>query len=115
MGALVVTIFPDDNKEVSQYRPLRKEPIKDSFLSPRIKLIEVTAIKRVGYTCCNPTECMEVVLPTALSMKRICRISFEDIDKEFGNRTICLFNQRVFSKSGGCSWQTESWIRNRNP
>jgi cysteine synthase A len=69
--ALVVTIFPDDNKKYLSTDLLRKEPIKDSFRSPHIKLIEVTAIKRVCYTCCNPTECMEVASQSFVSEEHL--------------------------------------------
>jgi cysteine synthase A len=57
--AVVVTIFPDDNKKYLSTDLLREEPIKDSFLAPHIQLLEVMAFKRVCYTCCNPQECME--------------------------------------------------------
>ncbi len=58
--AVVVTVFPDDNKKYLSTDLLRKEPKKDSFLAPYIKLLGVRAFKRVCYTCCNPRECMEV-------------------------------------------------------
>jgi cysteine synthase A len=57
--AVVVTIFPDDNKKYLSTDLLREEPIKDNFLAPHIQLLEVMAFKRVCYTCCDPQECTE--------------------------------------------------------
>ena len=57
--AVVVTMFPDDNKKYLSTGLLSKEPQKSSYLTPDIKLREVTAFKRVCYTCCDPQECME--------------------------------------------------------
>jgi cysteine synthase A len=57
--AVVVTMFPDDNKKYLSTGLLGAEPREDSYLAPRIKLQAVTAFKRVCYTCCNPRECME--------------------------------------------------------
>ena len=57
--AVVVTIFPDDNKKYLSTDLLRQEPAKNGFLSPYVKLLGVRAIKRVCRTCCNPEECME--------------------------------------------------------
>jgi cysteine synthase A len=57
--AVVVTLFPDDNKKYLSTGLLREEPQKDSYLAPHIKLREITAFKRVCYTCCDPQECME--------------------------------------------------------
>lgn len=57
--AVVVTVFPDDNKKYLSTDLLREEPIKESFLAPRIKLLGVRAFKRVCYTCCDPEECLE--------------------------------------------------------
>jgi cysteine synthase A len=56
--AVVVTIFPDDNKKYLSTDLLREETIKDTYISPHIKLLEVSAFKRVCYTCCDPQECM---------------------------------------------------------
>jgi len=57
--AVVVTIFPDDNKKYLSTDLLRQEPTKNGFLSPDIKLLSFRAIKRVCRTCCNPEECLE--------------------------------------------------------
>jgi len=60
LDAVVVTVFPDDNKKYLSTDLLREEPIKDGFLAPHIKLLGVQAFKRVCYTCCEPKECMDV-------------------------------------------------------
>jgi cysteine synthase A len=57
--AVVVTVFPDDNKKYLSTDLLREEPIKDGFLAPHIRLLGVRAFKRVCFTCCDPQECME--------------------------------------------------------
>lgn len=61
--ANVVTILPDDNKKYLSTDLLRDEPVKSNFLSPHIKLISFRAFKRVCYTCCDPTDCMERAYP----------------------------------------------------
>jgi cysteine synthase A len=55
----VVTIFPDDNKKYLSTDLLKEEPVKDGFLTPRIKLLGIRALKRVCYTCCDPEECKQ--------------------------------------------------------
>lgn len=58
--AVVVTVFPDDNKKYLSTDLLREEPGENGFLAPGIKLLEVRAFKRACQTCCNPQECEEV-------------------------------------------------------
>lgn len=58
-GAVVVTIFPDDNKKYLSTDLLCDEPVKDDFISPTVELQGFSAFKRVCYTCCNPKECVE--------------------------------------------------------
>ncbi len=58
-NAVVVTIFPDDNKKYLSTDLLREEPVMDHFLSPAVELLNVQAFKRVCYTCCDPEICME--------------------------------------------------------
>lgn len=58
--AIVVTIFPDDNKKYLSTDLLREEPVRDGFLSSHIRLLGVRAFKRVCHTCCNPEECLTV-------------------------------------------------------
>jgi len=60
-GAVVVTVFPDDNKKYLSTDLLREEPVKSGFLSPRVTLLGVRALKRVCKTCCDPEECMEAL------------------------------------------------------
>ncbi len=58
-GKIVVTVFPDDNKKYLSTDLLREEMVKDSFLSPKIKLQSFRALNRVCHTCCDPIDCME--------------------------------------------------------
>ncbi len=60
--AVVVTVFPDDNKKYLSTDLFKDEPIKNNFFSPHIKLLDVRAYKRVCQTCCNPEECYETEL-----------------------------------------------------
>ncbi len=56
--AVVVTVFPDDNKKYLSTDLLRDEPVKDGFLSPGIELLGFGARKRVCHTCCDPVDCV---------------------------------------------------------
>jgi cysteine synthase A len=57
--AVIVTIFPDDNKKYLSTDLLKNEPVKDDFLTPHIELTGIRAFKRVCYTCCDPKDCLE--------------------------------------------------------
>ena len=57
--AVVVTVFPDDNKKYLSTDLLKIEPVKDDFLSKDVKLIGFNAYKRVCHTCCDPLTCIE--------------------------------------------------------
>jgi cysteine synthase A len=57
--AVVVTIFPDDNKKYLSTDLLRDEPVKDDFLSSDVELIDFRSYKRVCNTCCDPADCVE--------------------------------------------------------
>jgi cysteine synthase A len=57
--AVVVTIFPDDNKKYLSTDLLKTETIKTEFLSPNIELLGFHAYKRVCHTCCDPLTCIE--------------------------------------------------------
>ena len=59
--AVVVTVFPDDNKKYLSTDLLREEPVKPDFLAPHIELETCDAFKRVCYTCCDPVACGECV------------------------------------------------------
>jgi cysteine synthase A len=56
--AIVVTVFPDDNKKYLSTDLLRDEPVRDGFLSPDIELLGFGAFKRVCKTCCDPADCV---------------------------------------------------------
>ena len=55
---VVVTVLSDDNKKYLSTDLLREEPVKEGFLSPRIKLLGFRAFKRVCQTCCDPDTCV---------------------------------------------------------
>ncbi len=61
--AIVVTVFPDDNKKYLSTDLLKEEPVKKDYLSSHIRLTKYRALKRVCYTCCDPDECMETIDP----------------------------------------------------
>jgi cysteine synthase A len=56
--AVVVTVFPDDNKKYLSTDLLREEPAKPGFLSPDVELRGFRSFKRVCHTCCDPDECL---------------------------------------------------------
>jgi cysteine synthase A len=57
--AVVVTVFPDDNKKYLSTDLLREEPVKEGFMSPDVELAGFGAFKRVCHTCCDPADCLE--------------------------------------------------------
>jgi len=59
--AVVVTVFPDDNKKYLSTDLLREEPEKEGFMSPEIELLGFRAFKRVCHTCCDPQDCEESI------------------------------------------------------
>ncbi|HQL48704.1 MAG TPA: cysteine synthase family protein [Holophaga sp.] len=66
--AVVVTVFPDDNKKYLSTDLLREEPVKAGFLSPEVELLDYRAYKRVCQTCCEPDTCAELLSGAALPM-----------------------------------------------
>lgn len=76
----VVTIFPDDNKKYLSTDLMGNEPIKEGFLAPDVKLLNVKSFKRVCYTCCDPVDCVEAtflenneeVVPLPSCARRSC-------------------------------------------
>ena len=62
-GAIVATVFPDDNKKYLSTDLLREEPVRSYYLSPDIELTGFRAFKRVCHTCCDPTDCVEASPP----------------------------------------------------
>jgi cysteine synthase A len=59
-GAVVATVFPDDNKKYLTTDLLRDEPVSDEFISPAVELLSFGTYKRVCRTCCDPAECAEI-------------------------------------------------------
>ncbi len=55
--AVVVTVFPDDNKKYLSTDLLRDEPARSGFLSPDVTLNGFRTFKRECHTCCDPVEC----------------------------------------------------------
>lgn len=49
--AVVVTVFPDDNKKYLSTDLLLEEPVRSDYLSPQVELEKYEAFKRVCYTC----------------------------------------------------------------
>jgi cysteine synthase len=64
--ANVVTVFSDDNKKYLSTGLMKKEPVKEGFLSTDVRLKSFKALKRNCITCCNPAECSEVVDPEVI-------------------------------------------------
>lgn len=58
-GAVVVTVFPDDNKKYLSTDLLRDEPVRPAFLAPDVDLQGFRAFKRTCRTCCDQVECAE--------------------------------------------------------
>ena len=55
--AVVVTVFPDDNKKYLSTDLLREEPVLDCFLSRDVELTGFACHKRVCVTCCDGADC----------------------------------------------------------
>jgi len=58
-NAVVVTVFPDDNKKYLSTDLLNNESAKDDFLSVDVALNDFRSFKRVCHTCCDPIDCVE--------------------------------------------------------
>ena len=56
-SSVVVTVFSDDNKKYLSTDLMKEEPVKDGYLSPRVKLLGFEVYKRVCNTCCDFDEC----------------------------------------------------------
>ena len=61
--AVVVTVFPDDNKKYLSTDLLREEPVRDGYLAPEVKFTGFRAFKRVCHTCCELYECSQRLTP----------------------------------------------------
>jgi cysteine synthase A len=57
--AVVVTVFPDDNKKYLSTDLLHEEPIKPSYLSLDVEFEDYRAHKRVCHTCCDLYDCSQ--------------------------------------------------------
>lgn len=57
--AVVVTVFPDDNKKYLSTDLLKEQPLKEGMLFPEVELKAFSALKRVCTTCCEPETCRE--------------------------------------------------------
>ncbi len=57
--AVVVTVFPDDNKKYLSTDLLREEPERPDHLTPGVELLSFTAYKRVCHTCCEYPDCTQ--------------------------------------------------------
>lgn len=58
-GAVVVTVFADDNKKYLSTDLLREEPVKDHYLSRDVGFSRFRAFKRVCHTCCEYPDCSQ--------------------------------------------------------
>jgi cysteine synthase A len=56
-GAVVVTVFPDDNKKYLSTDLLKQEPVAKGHLSPEVELKSFRAFKRVCNVCCDLDGC----------------------------------------------------------
>jgi cysteine synthase A len=56
--AVVVTVFPDDNKKYLSTDLLRPVPVRADFLAPEVELLGFRSFKRVCQTCCDPADCL---------------------------------------------------------
>ena len=55
--AVVVTVFPDDNKKYLSTDLLREEPVREGYVSPGVSPLSYRAIRRNCHTCCDPASC----------------------------------------------------------
>jgi cysteine synthase A len=61
--AVVVTVFPDDNKKYLSTCLLGDEPVRDDYLAPQVALNDYHAFKRVCHTCCEMYDCTQRLTP----------------------------------------------------
>lgn len=55
--AVVVTVFPDDNKKYLSTDLTREEPVREEYLAPTVTLSGLTAMRRVCAFCEDQLEC----------------------------------------------------------
>ncbi len=63
--AVVVTVFPDDNKKYLSTDLLRKEPARAGYLAPEVEFTGFRAFNRVCATCCELSDCDQRVMPAS--------------------------------------------------
>jgi cysteine synthase A len=64
--AVVVTVFPDDNKKYLSTDLLREEPSRPGYLAPEVELLNYHAFKRVCHTCFEDEDDFVQVEPWAV-------------------------------------------------
>ncbi|MBI5836973.1 MAG: cysteine synthase family protein [Candidatus Eisenbacteria bacterium] len=62
-GAVVATVFPDDNKKYLSTALLGEEPVKSGHLAPEVELTGLRVFKRVCHTCCEAEGCPQRDFP----------------------------------------------------
>ncbi|HWP11905.1 MAG TPA: cysteine synthase family protein [Ramlibacter sp.] len=55
--AVVVTVFPDDNKKYLSTDLMRREPPREDFLAPQVRLVDFDTFKRECSICSDTTDC----------------------------------------------------------
>ena len=55
--AVVVTVFSDNNKKYLSTDLIRKEPMKETYLSSKIELLDYIVIRRACITCSDIDGC----------------------------------------------------------
>lgn len=58
-NAVVVTVFPDDNKKYLSTDLMKDEPVKTGYLTPDVEFLFYDAYKRVCETCCDIDDCRQ--------------------------------------------------------
>ncbi len=71
--AVVVTLFPDDNKKYLSTDLMRDEPVRDGYLAPEVELLGFRSFNRPCETCCDPAECAEDVVASGAPVLRCPR------------------------------------------
>jgi len=64
--AVVATVFSDDNKNYLSTALLQEEPVREDYLTPRIRLLGFDSFKRVCHTCCDLADCNQYLPEGAL-------------------------------------------------
>ena len=49
--AMVATVFPDSNKKYLSTDLLKREPVRDGYVSPDVELMGFSVLQRVCSTC----------------------------------------------------------------